>query len=282
MKNLYWVIIAIVLIILLAKEYALYKIPQAHYIKGQLTYNQESSIEPGTLFKLSLESRPKGENEFTILSASEQNVFAMFPQSFTLPVLKKSLSATGLYQLRVQIIKDDKLLYVNRELLPLTRHDLTKALSIEMQSAPQEKLEVQVKVQPESQPKLTVQPVEEIITIVKETEPVKLDIPALLANKTWVLNSKVKNKPHLTFDIQKGRVFGSGGCNNFQGGYQIEQTLLIFNHFISSAKHCATGMKVEDYFLDSVAKVKEWAVKDNHLYLYDKDKLLLLEFLADK
>ena len=118
MKNLYWVIIAIVLIILLAEGYTRYKIPQAHYIKGQLTYNQESSIEPGTLFKLSLKSRAKGDNEFTILSASEQNVFVKFPQSFTLPVLKKSLSATGLYQLRVQIIKDDKLLYVNRELLP--------------------------------------------------------------------------------------------------------------------------------------------------------------------
>ena len=274
MKNLYWVILAIVVIIIFADGYALYKIPQAQYIKGELTYNQESNIEPGTIFKLSLESRPQGDNKFNILSASEQNVFEKFPQEFTLPVLKKSLSSTGIYQLRVQVIKDHKLLYVNRELLPFTRYDLNESLNIEMQAAAQAMLKAHPK--PQAKPK----PKEEVLPVVKEAEPAALDIPGLLANKKWFLDSKEKNKPHLTFDIQKGRVFGSGGCNNFQGGYQIDQSLLIMKNFISTAKHCATGMEVEDEFLDALTKVNEWEVKDGKLKLYDKNKLLLLQFTS--
>ncbi|MFT6985169.1 MAG: heat shock protein HslJ [Psychromonas sp.] len=272
MKNVFWALIGIATVMIFAEGYALYKIPQAQYIKGQLTYDGESNIEPGTIFKLSLESRPQGDKKFNILSAAEQNVFSKFPQNFTLPILKKSLSRTGIYQLRVQIIKDNQLLYSNRELLPLTRDELNGSISVAMQAA--RKAQAKQVIQP--QPMAAVE--EEVLPIVKTVEPVKLDIVALLGNKQWFLEGKGKKRPYLTFDIQKKRVFGSGGCNDFQGGYQIEQNLLVMKHFISTAKRCATGMEVETNFLDALNKVSEWLVEEGKLRLYDKDQLLLLQF----
>lgn len=276
MKKLYWVIIAIVTIILIAEGYALYKIPQTHFINGELTYQQETNIEPGTIFRLSLESRAQGANKFAIISASEQNPFSSFPQSFTLPVLKKSLLATGLYQLRVEVIKDNKRLFVNRDLLPLTRTDLNQDLNIELQLLPQ----LEIKRAAEPAPEVVLEKEASAVIEIEKVEPVKLDISALLANKKWLLNSKVKNKPHLTFDIQQKRAFGSGGCNDFQGGYQIDQSALVMQYLISTEKNCATGMELEDTFLDALAKVNGWAVKEGKLYLYDNNKAELLEFIS--
>ncbi|WP_028863481.1 META domain-containing protein [Psychromonas aquimarina] len=284
MKKLYWTIIAIITAVLLAETYALYKIPKTENISGKLTYEQIIKVEPGTVFRLSLESRPQGDTKFVILSASENNAFTAFPQKFTLSVLEKSLSRSGLYQLRAEVVKDGKTLFITRNMLPLTRKDLTEAVTIIMQAERKPKAEpksmAKSEAKPESKPKavaeVTVKAPE--ITTEASPEPVQLDTTALLAGKYWVLDSEVKNKPYLIFDMRRGSVVGSGGCNKFQGGYKIEQHSLLLNNFISTAKHCDTGMEVEKYYLTSLTKVKSWSVTDNKLYLYDENKLQLLQF----
>ena len=127
MKKLYWILIVITIV--LAEGYALFKIPQSETIKGVLNYESSAEIEQGTIFKLSLESRAQGKSKFVILASSESNVFTQFPQPFSLSVLSKSLSNVGIYQLRVKVLNQQKVLYVNKGLLPLTRNEL-KNLSI--------------------------------------------------------------------------------------------------------------------------------------------------------
>ncbi|WP_019616815.1 META domain-containing protein [Psychromonas ossibalaenae] len=282
MKKLHWTIIAIITVVLLAETYALYKIPKAENISGKLIYDQIVNIEPDTFFRLSLESRPQGDTKFIILSASENNAFSAFPQKFTLSVLEKSLSRSGLYQLRAEVIKDGKLLFTNRNMLPLTRKELSEVTAVVMQAVRKPKAELKPKPEVKSKSEPKVIPEVTVKTPAKTAEaslePVQVDTAALLGGKNWVLDSEAKNKPYIIFDIRRGSIVGSGGCNKFQGGYKIEQRSLILNNFISTAKHCDTGMEVEEYYLNSLTKVKSWLVTDNKLYLYDENKLQLLQF----
>ena len=278
MKKLYWVIIAIVLIIALAEGYALYKIPKSEELKGVLKYQQSIQVKPGTIFKLSLESREQGNSKFDIIAASESNHFSGFPQAFSLPILSNLLSDIGIYQLRVKVINEKKTLYVNKGLLPLTRAELKGALIIELQppATPRPKIIIA--------PIVTPTPVVIVEEVIQPTpEPIKLDVVNLLGNKRWLLQNKQPNKAHLSFDMKKGYVSGSGGCNNFQGGYQVQQSEINFKQFIASSKYCEELMEVESYFLTALPNVTNWVVKDEgkSLYFYDENKQLLLKFIAE-
>ena len=279
MKKVYWILIAIAIALALAEGYALYKIPKSETIKGVLNYESPAEILPSTIFKLSLESQAQGESEFAILASSESNIFKQFPQSFSLPVLSQSLSKVGIYQLRVQVINNHKILYVNKGLIQLTRSDLSKVVNIEMQIPP--KVRTKIVITPTIKPTEVVRPtavIEEVILVTPE--PVKLDVKNLLGNKLWILQTKQGSKAHLNFDMERGYAFGSGGCNKFQGGYQVEQSQIKFNQFIASSKYCDGLMDVESYFLESLPKVTNWLVKEEAktLYLYDNNKQLLLQF----
>jgi heat shock protein HslJ len=317
MKKLYWILIVIVIVIAIAEGYALYKIPKSEIINGHLNYEHSVEVEPGTVFKLSLESRALGENKFAILAASEFIQFTQFPQNFSLPVLSKSLSNLGIYQLRVRVFHQQKVLYTNKGLLPLTREDLDQPLNIDLQvpAKPRQKIIITSTVLPTSVVKKATQStatsaqmeqkivlptvispsvVQDVIssptespTVEKEknqptSELNKRDVKKLLAGKHWELQTKQDSKAHLVFETEKGYALGSGGCNNFQSGYQIEQSVIVFNLFIVSSKYCEKLMEVETYFLDSLPKVSNWLVKDEGqtLYLYDDDNQMLLKFVA--
>lgn len=133
MKKWHWVTIFIIGCVALIEGYVLYKIPKSELLNGRLHYEYPVEVELGTSFKLSFESRAQGESNFAILGVSEAYNFNQFPQHFTLPILSHSLSDLGIYQLRVQVFKQDKLLFVNKGLLPLTRSDLLQPLNIDMQ-----------------------------------------------------------------------------------------------------------------------------------------------------
>jgi heat shock protein HslJ len=112
--------------------------------------------------------------------------------------------------------------------------------------------------------------------------PIQLDVDKLLANKHWLLQTKESSKAYIIFDMKKQYAFGSGGCNKFQGGYQVDQSRIVFNQFIASSKYCDQFMEVETYFLSALPKVTNWLVKDGGktLYFYADNKLLLLQFSA--
>jgi len=277
MKKVYWILIVIAIAIALAEGYALYKIPKSETITGSLNYEYPVEVLAGSSFKLSLESRAQGESQFAILAASESNDFNKFPQPFKLSLLSKSLSNVGIYQLRVQVMNDHKVLYVNKGLIPLTRSDLSKALIIEMQIPPKPRKKIIIA------PSVKPTPVLEELVIITPTAtpvPVVLDVEVLLGNKLWKLKNKQVSKANLRFDMKKSYAFGNGGCNKFQGGYQVEQNNIIFNHFIASSKQCEGLMEIESYFLESLPKVTSWLVKEEgkELFLYDDNKQLLLQF----
>ncbi|MCP4320551.1 MAG: META domain-containing protein [Psychromonas sp.] len=152
--------------------------------------------------------------------------------------------------------------------MPLTRADLSKPLNIEMQIPA--KLRKKIIITPITKPTPIVAEVV-MITATSTPAPVVLDVKALLGYKFLVLKAK-----------KQSYLFGHGGCNKFQLGYQVEQSKIIFNQFIASSKYCDGLMVAEAYFLESLPKVTNWIVKDQgkSLYLYDDNKQLSLQFTS--
>ena len=87
-----------------------------------------------------------------------------------------------------------------------------------------------------------------------------------------------QREPHLVLHPGEDRVAGSGGCNQFTGGYRIEDESLTFTQVAATRMACAAGMDTEQAFLAALDAVRRWAVTGEHLALYDESGSILLEF----
>lgn len=79
----------------------------------------------------------------------------------------------------------------------------------------------------------------------------------------------LEGEPHLILKAEGGRVIGFGGCNNFTGGYTLdEQTLRIsFGQLASTMQACPTGMDVERSFGEMLERVDNYTLDGDHLSL---------------
>lgn len=85
-------------------------------------------------------------------------------------------------------------------------------------------------------------------------------------------------RANLTFHSKDHRVSGSGGCNQFQGGYTVDGESLSFGQIASTLKACAEGMDLEQVYLSSFEDVATWRIDKGHLEFLDSDGRLLMRF----
>lgn len=100
---------------------------------------------------------------------------------------------------------------------------------------------------------------------------------ANISNTKWVLADQVKGKTP-TLVIEKARITGNGGCNNYFGELTLDATAGNFSaKNIGSTKMACDNMSVETNFFNMLNEVNKYIVSGNTLELY-KDNLLLLKF----
>jgi copper homeostasis protein (lipoprotein) len=85
-------------------------------------------------------------------------------------------------------------------------------------------------------------------------------------------------EPNLTFHSKDRSVSGSGGCNQFHGGYAVDGETLAFGQIASTLMACAEGMDVEQNFLGSLEAVATWRLDQGVLEFFDPDGRLLMRF----
>lgn len=98
-----------------------------------------------------------------------------------------------------------------------------------------------------------------------------LDRPAAYARQT---------EPHLVFDVQTGRVSGSGGCNQLLGGFEQQGERLKFKALASTMMACPEGMDQEVRLLQSLERVELFRLRGNHLDLLDAQGAMIARFEA--
>lgn len=87
-------------------------------------------------------------------------------------------------------------------------------------------------------------------------------------------------KAFISFDMSKESAGGNAGCNSFGATVGIEGNGISFKDIFSTKMYCMEMQSMEDDFLNQLRRVTRYEIKDDCLYLYAGD-MLLLEFMAD-
>ncbi len=113
--------------------------------------------------------------------------------------------------------------------------------------------------------------------------------PAALQGTEWrmvllgdeaVMVTDEKRRPSLIFHPEPQRISGSGGCNRFTGGYEINASALTLSEVAGTLMACPDGMDLEQAVYEAFGKVRSWRVTGRQLELFDGDGHVLARFQA--
>jgi len=85
---------------------------------------------------------------------------------------------------------------------------------------------------------------------------------------------------HFILHPSDKRVSGSGGCNRFTGGYELEGDRLSFGRMAATMMACADAMDTEKAFLSALQQAARARIKEQHLELLDASGSVLARFQA--
>lgn len=115
-------------------------------------------------------------------------------------------------------------------------------------------------------------------------------VTAPLLNTYWKLRqigdgphvSAFDNQPeaHLILQDGTGRFHGAGGCNRLHGSYSLDGRWLRLAAVASTRMACPQGRRMEPVFIDTLPKVRSYAIQGQKLLLSDADGQVLLRFEA--
>jgi heat shock protein HslJ/uncharacterized membrane protein len=110
-------------------------------------------------------------------------------------------------------------------------------------------------------------------------------VPNYKLNRTWILKKIGENDvidsnynrglPSISFDIEKNRFSGSGGCNRIMGYVSAEADRIRFSK-VASTKMACDNLDLEKEFLSALENSVNYVVMGNQLMLANPDKVLLV------
>ena len=120
--------------------------------------------------------------------------------------------------------------------------------------------------------------------------------PITLVGSSWQLlrfnNGKNGMESNLTTEKitlvfgEDGKVSGNAGCNNFNGGYEVDGDKLTVGPLATTRKMCAEPegvMETESIFLENLSAAASYAIQDDEtLVIFDSEGTKLLVFTPAK
>jgi len=90
-----------------------------------------------------------------------------------------------------------------------------------------------------------------------------------------------QREPHFVLNNKTQRIAGSGGCNRFMGGYELQSgDRLTLGKLAMTFMACPEGMETERDFTAALEQVRSWKILGEHLELYDGSGAFLARFEA--
>jgi heat shock protein HslJ len=89
-----------------------------------------------------------------------------------------------------------------------------------------------------------------------------------------------QREPHFILNPADKRISGSGGCNRFTGGYELQGDRLIFKQMAGTMMACVDAMDTEKAFLSALGKSAQARIKQQQLELLDASGSVLARFQA--
>jgi uncharacterized lipoprotein YbaY/heat shock protein HslJ/uncharacterized lipoprotein NlpE involved in copper resistance len=89
-----------------------------------------------------------------------------------------------------------------------------------------------------------------------------------------------EREPHIVFHSENGRVAGTGGCNQFSGGYEIDGKKIAFGALATTMMACPDGRDVDLALMAALEAAKSFKKTAHHLELLDGEGKTVARFEA--
>lgn len=102
-----------------------------------------------------------------------------------------------------------------------------------------------------------------------------------ITEKGYVSEAIPERAVTATFDGE--RISGSGGCNSYSAGYQMDGSMLVIDHPVSTLVYCETPpglMDQESRFFSLLPKMAEYSIENGSLTLSSADGDISLSFVS--
>ncbi|WP_281989141.1 META domain-containing protein [Aquimarina aggregata] len=122
----------------------------------------------------------------------------------------------------------------------------------------------------------------------KKTTDIHKDqtIQETIPSKFYIITLNGKDiseeKLHITFNKKSNSTYGFSGCNTFSCSYTDNKEIVSFESPISTKMYCEKKIKLEDSFLKSIIQSKSKHIKQDSLFLRDKNKKVLISGIRAK
>lgn len=90
-----------------------------------------------------------------------------------------------------------------------------------------------------------------------------------LNGKAVELGEEAPKTPYLTLDAETVRAGGTGGCNQFSGGYELDGSKISFGLMAMTMMACPDGADVDAELTRALDSTESWAISGNALQLMD-------------
>lgn len=89
-------------------------------------------------------------------------------------------------------------------------------------------------------------------------------------------NSNLPDNLTINFDTETKKISGFSGCNNFFGGFTLEDGVLSFGQMGSTRKMCfSEANNIESEILKALSEINGFSFKDNALQLKTNDAIII-------
>jgi copper homeostasis protein (lipoprotein) len=89
-----------------------------------------------------------------------------------------------------------------------------------------------------------------------------------------------RREPHVVLHSEDGRVSGTGGCNQFSGGYKIEGQKITFGPMATTKMACLESKDVDLALMTALEKATSFRKTAHHVELLDADGAMVARFEA--
>jgi uncharacterized lipoprotein YbaY/heat shock protein HslJ/uncharacterized lipoprotein NlpE involved in copper resistance len=89
-----------------------------------------------------------------------------------------------------------------------------------------------------------------------------------------------EREPHIVFHSENGRVAGTGGCNRFSGGYEIDGKKITFGAMATTMMACPDGKGVDLALMAALEAARSFRKTAHHLELLDENEKAVARFEA--
>jgi putative lipoprotein len=94
------------------------------------------------------------------------------------------------------------------------------------------------------------------------------------------LGGDATKTPFLTLDAESGQAGGTGGCNRFTGGYELDGNKISFGMMASTMMACPEGTDVDRELAQALENTESYAISGSALQLMDPGGTVVAVFEA--